>query len=544
MTRIARLARWLAPLAALLLCGLGCGAEDDGASSVASGGSGGTGGNPTSPASLAFESETLTMVPGEERTVAITATPAGVYRVRFALLGDARDASLDVTEIDTGADGGASVRLTAPTQSTTFTLRATAGTTVAQAGVSVSASGFATLQVKPQYGGKRGISYWVASVRTGTTCAQLSGKPVDDGDLKASAPFDQVPQISDVPVGPALAVTLRGGYSVAGCTDVPEVRAGEINQVTVQVADLPMKLSETDLLIDLGIEQAGPLEWTAALDGAATNASDALLDGATDDVSALLSAMADATPTPADASAFATLQGSEDWHQVALGTLGGAGAKTALRTQMLVWMAQGTETLGGPKTFSGRLESAGMFPGKAVVELVSVAGIDAPEAGFASTNEAPTWQAEPGDSVLLGTKLHFSSSRLLTALAKAPAESDVPGAAGVPEALAETLGCGPLASALVAAGANPNEAHPGCNVACMRALCEDALVTLWQRVRDASLTSPQLSSIEVTATGDAVVDDQARPTAFSGKWLGSLDLGAISVPVSGSVVAVSPPPPS
>lgn len=530
---------------ALLLCAaaIGCAShESDQAGSGGSGGSGGSAGAPAGPSSLALSSPTLTMVPGEVRSLSVTASPPGVYRVRFALLGDARDASLDISELDTDESGAASVALTAPTESTTFTLRASSGDAVTQAGVSVSASGFATLQVKPVYDGKRSVTYWVASVRTGTTCAELSGKPIDDGDLKGSAPFAQVPQVSSVPVGPALAVTLRGGYSIAGCLDVANVRAGEVNQVSVELADLPMNLAETDLLMELGIASASPQEWATALDGVAMSSGEAMLGSASDDIGALLAAMAEATGNPADQTAFATTRAQKGWDGKLVVALG---SSDVLRAQVLAWMASGADSLDSPSTFSGALRSAGKYPGPAVFELATVASIPAAEAGFSFTNQVPKWSAEPGDTVLLSTLLPFAPSRLLAALAEKAALVDVPTASTISEALAETLSCNAVAVALVASGASPGESYLGCDLACTEMLCQTALESLWQKARDASLSDPNgLGAVNVTASGEAGVDDNARPTGFSGSWVGSLKLGPALVPVNGPASAFLPPPPS
>jgi hypothetical protein len=547
MSRPRHRSRWFV-CAAIVATTIGCG-SDDPTASPGTGGAGGAAGSAGDPGALDFAKPTLTMIPGEVRIATVQATPAGAYRIRFALLGDARDASLDASEVDTDSEGLASIRLTAPTSSTTFTLRASAGATVASAGISVSASGFATLQIKPIYGGKRSVAYWMASVRTGTTCTELSGKPIDDGDLKGSAPLGKLPQVSDVPVGPALAVTVRGGYSVAGCLDVAGVPAGEITQLGVSVADVPMKLSETDLAIALGIDTAPAKEWAAALESIAAGSTAAMLAGESDDVGALLTAMVDVTPLD-NKLLVSEARSDEGWDWVLTSAFGDPAAKTLIRAPVIAWMAKGAESLIGPGTFAGALVSAGKYPGGAVVELATVAGAPAKYAGFSLTNSDDTsWKAQPGDAVLLGTRLSFQPSRLLTALAEQAAIAEWPPAEGMPQALASALSCQQIAVALVAPGADPTTIYPGCDVACVRALCEDALATIWQRARDASLSNPiGFSWVDITAAGDASVDELAHPTGFSGSWVGSLNVaaasGSIVVPLGGPALGFSPPPPS
>src|SRR5690606_19183209 len=124
------------------------------------------------------------------------------------------------------------------------------------------------------------------------------------------------PHVADVPVGPALAVTLRGAWSIAGCLDVASVRSGTINSVSVAVSDLPMQLSETDLELALGIEKTSANEWSMAFEDLAAIAIGGLRDGAPDDITALLAAMQDATSSQADAAAFAAMSSAENWQLV------------------------------------------------------------------------------------------------------------------------------------------------------------------------------------------------------------------------------------
>jgi hypothetical protein len=171
--------------------------------------------------------------------------------------------------------------------------------------------------------------------------------------------------------------------------------------------------------------------------------------------------------------------------------------------------------------------------------------LPAKDAGFSVTNKASTWKAEPGDKVILSSKFVWAPSRLLTALSHAPALAEVPSALDVPDALSRTLSCQSVATEVIAAGPDPSEAYPGCDAGCFRALCEVALVTLWQRAADASLLVPGGSAtLEWSASGPAKLDEYARPVSFSGSWIGSLKIGVSSAAVGGSASAWTAPSPS
>jgi hypothetical protein len=521
-------------VAALLACAtlFGCGKGADLESKAGAGGSGGSGGA-VGPSSIAFQpGDALQLLPGAVGKLLVKAAPPGVYHVRFGLLGDFKDASLDQSEADTDPSGMVSLAVTAPSSATTFSLRASVGDSVsAQIGVSVSASGFATLQVSPNYTGKRTPSYWLASVRSGTTCAALSGQPLTDGDLTASQLFGNTPQIDGVPVGPALAVTLRGAYSLYGCLDVTDVLAGEINTVTVQIADLPMQLDDTDLELTLGLDDPQKTALPEVFDPSAT--VDAI---GGDDVAALLDAMSGAA---SDQTAFDDARQSGGWD----GLLDATHPPDALRSLVAPWVVAGLAALPASDTFRGRLRSSGKLPGHAFIELDTISGADVAKMGLGDMFLA-TWEADPDDTVLVGSTLHIMPSRLLAGLALAPALAEVPTASSVPDAVATLLSCDDVAASLVGAGSGNGDSFAGCDQQCTIELCQSAIVTLWQTVADSSsATGAPQASLSLTATGSSLVDDQARPTSFSGTWVGTLTLGTASTSVSGTATGTTPPPP-
>jgi hypothetical protein len=534
MASLLRVVRSAAPLWVLPLAVAACGGgSSDGGGTGGSGGAGGSAGSTAT--SLVFEpDETLLLVPSEARELTVLASPPGVYVVRFALLGDDRDATLDTSEAQTDSHGAAHVLLTAPTSATTFKVSAAIGDSVATSlSVSVSASGFGTLQVHPSYTGKRKVLYWSSSARTGTTCAGLAGKLLEDGDLVGTSPVSQVPQIDGVPVGPPLAVTIRGAYSVVGCKDVLDARAGEIVPVTVPVSDLPMKLDETSLQVKLGLDSGGN-DYAALFDAQAV--SDAL---GSDDGVALLGAMQAAAGDAGAQSDFQAARKSGGWDAAIDPILGGP---DAIREKIQPWLVQGLGTLPSEQTFLGKLVPS-TSPGYAWLSLSSIGGVDPKLIGIEPSNLV-SWSAEADDTVQLGATFLFLPSRVSTALALGPAKAAAPGASSVPEALAELLGCDQIATALVSLGSGPGQSYAGCDAACTEQLCVKAMESLWRQLSDTSAApGAPTGKWVISATGAASVDDHARPQSFAGKWVGSLVVGPKAADVGGSASGGTPPPP-
>lgn len=526
-------ARWALLLGAAFACAA-CGSDAD---AGGSGGGGGTGGVTAGPNSLSFvPSNTLTLVPGEKRTLTVAATPPGQYPVRLALLGDYDDASLDKSETVTDPDGRATVTVMAPSSARAFSLRASSGEKVtANVAVSVSASGFGSLKVSPEYSGKRDVSYWLASVRTGVTCADLSGDLLKDGDLKASAPSPGIPQVDDVPVGPTLAVTLRGAESIVGCEEMTDLGAGKVKELKVTVVDIPIKLEDTQLDVVLGLD-AGKAKWSDLLP---VDAMLVALSPASNDASALLDAMQAATTDAAQATGFQTARKTGGWDAVVQTAIGGP---NTIRSTLEPWLTQGAEGFASPDALRGRLSNAHGNASSAWFELESIGGADAFEAG-APTTYLASWKPHPDDTVALGVALTLLPSRLVASLALAPAKAKVPTASSVPQALAQVVGCQTVAQALVAAGSGPAVAFPGCDAACAQALCRDGLALLWSHARDASAAPAAPSaSLTVAAAAQATVDDFARPSALSGSWVGTFSSGNSSAAVTGSASAKTPAP--
>ena len=116
LSRLFRWQRWATRTVGIALVGslVACGASEDDDPSARENGGEPNAQEPDVAEMLQFGSESVELNPGESRTLTVRATPPGTYQIRFALLGDAEDASLDRTAAVSEPDGTTQVQLTAP----------------------------------------------------------------------------------------------------------------------------------------------------------------------------------------------------------------------------------------------------------------------------------------------------------------------------------------------------------------------------------------------------------------------------------------------
>lgn len=480
-------------------------------------------------------------------TITVRAKPPAVYRVQFALpstKGNPMDAVLDRAETKTDADGRATVQLTAPSSPTSFELRANVGSVVAIQPLSVEDGGVATVQVEPRrlnLSALRDIGTWVATAHAKKTCAELPGFPPEDGPFPAPvAGKSEAPIIPQVPARTRLAITLRSGYFIGGCTTVESLPPGPITSPQVVVVSLlnrPIDLSASYLTLSFGLD-AAVSSWSAPLTEAGESAQAALLGTSAGDVDALLDAMREASGD--SRQLFENARKAELWDDMLRARLGPS-ADSSLRDLMGDWLALGRSRFASTEpTFRGSLSplaESSQSDSAARLELTSVAGVSAAVAGFADSAQV-AWSASADDTVALGTDLYFVRSRLATALAEAAALDTYTNAASAGGALAEAVDCTAFAAELAEAGADDVLAYGTCGASCLAELCRDALGALWSRAGDAEGLTP--TRLSLTATAKAYVGDVAEVAGLTGSWIGELDLDGAKLATGGSLTAATP----
>ena len=485
---------------------------------------------------IRFEQDgTITLAPGATRSIRVIASPATSYDVRFAVIGDALDGWIESAAVKADANGVATMVLHAPDQPTTFHLRASivfangdAGPS-AETSVAVSAQGFGTVRVLPQYTGKRVVETWTASVAARTTCADLAkilpGEPV--GALIAKAPFGMAPLVLNAPVGPNLAVMVRAGHYAWGCADTTDLAADGTLDVKVTIVDKPIDLGTTDL--DLALTyQPDVADYGALIGDTSALFREAFLPKGTTEAELVLAAMSAATPID-QAPARASL----GWNDLASQHF--AGLATSVGDRCTKWIAAGV-ALQSP-VIQAHLATNPGAPGAAVVNVLTIGSVDAAAAGVPATSPF-AWTADPDDTLILGGTVLWQPSRYLGASALAGAKVAQPSAQTITDVLAQAADCAGLAAKL--------EGFGTCDAMCLAALCSKALDDRWSLGLAASSDANLLGHLAITASGPAQIDDTAKLRGFAGIWLGTVSAGLVSAKVKGSFQGTPPanaPPP-
>jgi hypothetical protein len=497
---------------------------------------------PPAPASalLHFEQEgTITLAPGKSRSIRVIASPPTTYDVRFALIGDVVDGWIESSAVKADANGVATIELHAPDQPTTFHLRAwivlengDAGPS-AEASVAVSAQGFGTVRVLPQYTGKRVVASWTASVAARTTCADLAatlpGEP--DGALVAKAAFGAAPLVLNAPVGPNLAVAVRAGHYGWGCADTTDLKADGTLDVKVTIVDKPIDLESTDL--DLALTYTpdaaayGPL-----IDGASALLREAFLPKGAPEGELVLGAMGAALPLD-QAALFEAARATLGWNQLAAAHF--EGLETSVGDRCASWINAGLP-LQAP-LIKAHLAAKSGAPGVAAVKVLTIGSVTADAAGVPAASPF-SWTADPDDTLILGGIVSWQPSRYVGATAFAGAKVAQPAAQTMADALAQAADCPGLAAKLEGFGA--------CDAGCLAALCTQALGDRWALGLSASTDAGLPGHLTITASGPAQIDDTAKLRGFKGIWLGTVSDTLVSAKVKGSFEGTQPanaPPP-
>lgn len=446
-------------------------------------------------------------------------------------------AALDRTQLNTEASGRVTLQLTAPATPTSFLLRAWVDGVdhilPKEVEVRISELGTTTVEAIPLYVGQRPIDRWTASVTVDQVCSDLSGSPPPDGSYANEMmhpPQLKSVTIANVPTGPKLAVVIRAAGYAWGCANLPTALEGAKNSVQVTVTNVPMHLGTQPLGLDLTLSSRA--EWSALFEAPIAAALDATLDGAADDVVALLDAM-QASLGSAGRAEFSTTRAAQGWDGQLRAALGASQAARSVRAPLERFLRAGLAEMKLDRAFETELSADAGTPRLALEKSF---GFDA-ESVRVNVVGTPGFSADPRDSMLLGVELEFPPARLLLSSARAPAREEVDGADDVSEAIAELVSCEVVAETLLGYGLSAGTANADCDADCAVELCQDAVAELVDRANEAS--DGELARLSLAVTGPGQVGADAELTALDGSWLGKFSLGQVTADLGGNATAGS-----
>ncbi len=479
------------------------------------------GGVPGVNASISFAHEgTLALAPGDIADIVVIGKPAAAYRMTFLLVGESIDASLDKTKVVAGHDGVAMVRLRAPNKATSFVVRAKLDDgPSADLSVAVSDQGFGAVNIQPKYQGSRETREWVAAAVAGKTCQDLSAQFPEDpeGALKAAAEPGEPLVIPVAPVGPNLAVFVRGGHYMWGCVNAPNLVANGTVDVDVPIVNAPIDASDALLDMDMAFSPE-PVAWASMLAAQRTLMTEALQPQAL--AATLLEAM---EPLSCDPAAFnqSSAQNLPDVES----HLSGYGVDLAQLVEDFAVSGLAAQ----PPLILGRVSALASEPGYAIFSLGRIGSATPAKLGVPSDYQVRL-DVDPDDTARVIGNLFWMPSRYIGNAVTEEALAQYSQHDDMADVLAEAAHCDDLALAY----------GPSCDSGAVAEMCAQALDSLWQSALDASALAGQSGEIPFSAAGASDYDDYAKLTGFAGSWLGQAKIGQQTAQVSGAVSAEYP----
>ncbi|MGC4088818.1 MAG: hypothetical protein QM756_13140 [Polyangiaceae bacterium] len=501
--------------------------SSDPSESVAPYNPGNSGGTPSMNAlELSFEGTPIQVAPRSDTKITVRVRPAAAYSVRFSLLDSPSAPSLGAAlsrgEVVSGADGRASVVLSAPDSPTNFELRAQVDSYFVSTTVSVEAGALTSLNVSPNYKGVRSISEWVASVHPSMRCSDFSGAVPDGPYLMRAAPSQPL-RLADVPAAAPLAVVLRSGGLARGCTTIEKPTPNGDTNVSVNVSDVPIDLAQTVLELVFGID-AQERAIKADLQGGAALVQATLRRSADSDVSAVLDAM-DAQLSASQRRTFRAARSVAAWDTSATQALG-RGAATRLGDALTRWARDSQSALFSERALEASISSNATDASIPALVPERMAGVSTEVIDVGASGGV--WSADPLDTLAFSASISWPAAALSCSISSGPARAET-GQADLASALAQLLSCVALGAEL----ANEPSWGAGCDATCSADLCTRALGTVLANACAAS--TQDRTTLSVLATSSAHVNDLAQADTIQGSWVGRLTHGLEQGETGGSL---------
>ena len=498
----------------------------------------GTGGQTSSTGtaeSITFSpANTVLLKPGYLAFETVVVQPDFIYDVTLALLDGSSDAALSATVVRTSKTGRGQFSITASSVPTSFGVRASVGSESAILPVSVSDSGYASLNVTGNYSGVRQVSEWVATLKSGESCTAFGSSLPDDGAIGPPPSTVSPPSITvtDVPVGPVQSIILRGDHSIWGCKDVPALTSGETLDIPIQLFDIPAVYGPDAVPAVFTISTNADV-WASNLATTKTALITGFEQASSSDVDHLLDGMYSSITDPQTQTEFDQRRSSGNWHAVVASqwlTLDGS-SDQCMATVLDQWLSAGIAQLASGTDIDTNLKliSPSASLGQEQVTLTSMASY--PPSEYALITDFPlSTTFEANDAMAASATLSFNEADLLRLLAASAAQRQFPNATDVPGALASLLQCDSLGSNLDAAA--PSNAL--CDASCLSNLCTQALTQMWSAT--ASVADQYgTTKLTLSCSGTLQLDPNAVVRGYTGSWVGGIASPSGSVSTGGPI---------
>jgi hypothetical protein len=495
-----------------------------------------TGGDePSGGTVVAIERPGRNLEPGESTAIEISVQPPGKHLVHVSLLGDTEGAYVDLSELVTDSSGVATVKVTVPSDSGGFRLRASVGAASTEITIGVVQRLLGALRIEALYSGLRPIERWSVAILEDRPCIG-----VDPYQANYSQHFEAIADypggnlavydpivVQNVPADRRVTLLLRGEEYVYGCREGIELEVDQVQAVSVAVTNRPIRVASLDLDLNLGLDLTPGI--SQPLGSVLERMVAAFSGGYAHDVEAMLAQMAELAESPA---AFQAAADQGGWLMTLSDELTEPGALTS---RVRLWLSQGMSQLFTSDTFAARVTGSSGAIGNGLLEMTRVAGADPIDVGM-PTQFAVTLETDASDTLLLGSTLYWQPAVMLAALGELEARrtsSDVTASpTGAAQSLADAINCNRVGTAL----AGPDDqAFDGCGGVCVAALCEEALARMWNGTANAL---SDVMTLGITAAGPADIDADASALGFAGAWVGEVALtGQDPIGVGGTFAA-------
>jgi hypothetical protein len=411
----------------------------------------------------------------------IVVVPPSSYPIDLALVGDSLDASLDKSTITTSKTGRGTVRVTAPSKPTTFSIRATVdGSLSTEFNLAVVENSTGNATVNFDYSGTRTPTKYVLSLYPSTFCNSITATTAPIRQLEV-LPSGFPVTLKDVPMEDSLAVKLDGDQLTSGCSMVSKTTGVQDFTVRVPLENLPVVLKDAKLDVAISPSSDG-----AVLMNELRVLGEKLLvayQANSHDLIALLDEMGNSALSATKAE-FVSVRASSSWDTQVKSDYASVGGESLLRSQLNEMFSPTISNIGASHAFELSLSLQPSAQQSPFVTYVRIAGLN-PETFVDSIQWSLSRNVDAYDRLSWSTDIRYLPAKMLQFAIDNFRIKNVTTATNTYEAIATRFDCNGFAKKLDNTAVWSESTSRTCSVDCLTNLCRNALVIMYDpRHRD------------------------------------------------------------